>query len=75
MLTYNSPWLTSPQGMIVGGRTANGQLTGAMWGYDGNSWAMLNDQLPVREGATFFSFCYPMSRIVSWLMMGWRFRM
>ena len=77
MLTYNSPWLTSPQGMIVGGRTANGQLTGAMWGYDGNSWAMLNDQLPVREGATFFSFVtfftddyWVTSELPTWFILG-----
>lgn len=56
MLTYDSAWLTSPQGMILGGRTASGQLTGAMWGYDGNSWAMLNDQITPREGAMFFSY-------------------
>lgn len=56
ILTYNSAWLTSPQGMIVGGRTATGELTGAVWGFDGTRWAKLNTQLPVRENATFFSY-------------------
>ena len=56
MVTYNSAWLSSPQGMIVGGRTADGQLTGALWGYDGNSWALLNNQISGREGASFFTF-------------------
>lgn len=56
MLTYNSSWLTSPQGMIVGGRTADGTLTGSMWGYDGNKWALLNNTIPQREGATFFPY-------------------
>ena len=56
MLTYNSPWLTSPQGMIVGGRTASGELTGSMWGYDGSTWAVLNDQITPREGAMLFSY-------------------
>ena len=56
MLTYDSPWLTIPQGMIIGGRTADGSLTGAMWGYDGSNWARLNNTLPAREGATFFPY-------------------
>ncbi len=56
MLTYNSSWMTAPQGMIVGGRTANGTLTGAMWGYDGNRWAMLNNSVTPREGAVFFQY-------------------
>lgn len=56
MLTYNSPWLTSPQGMIIGGRKTDGTLTGAMWGFDGNTWAMLNNSIPPREGAIFFPY-------------------
>lgn len=56
MLSYNSSWLTYPQGMIVGGRTADGNLTGAMWGYDGTTWAKLSDAIPAREGASFFPY-------------------
>lgn len=56
MLTYNSTWLAAPQGMIVGGRTATGSLTGAMWGYDGTTWAVLNNTIPEREGAAFFQY-------------------
>ena len=77
MLTYNSSWLTSPQGMIVGGRTADGTLTGAMWGYDGNRWAMLNNSLPPREGATFFPYVtffvddyWITSEMITWFVIG-----
>lgn len=56
MLTYNSSWLAAPQGMIVGGRTADGSLTGAMWGFDGTTWAVLNNTIPQREGAAFFQY-------------------
>ena len=56
MLTYNSSWMTAPQGMIVGGRKADGNLTGAMWGYDGTTWARLNNTLPEREGALFVQY-------------------
>ena len=77
MVCYNSNWLSSPQGMIVGGRTANGNLTGALWGYDGNSWALLNNQIPVREGATFFTFVtfftddyWVTTELPTWFVMG-----
>ncbi len=56
MLIYNSSWMTAPQAMIVGGRTSQGDLTGAMWGYDGTTWAKLNNALPEREGALFFQY-------------------
>ena len=77
MLTYNSSWLTSPQGMIIGGRTADGTLTGAMWGYDGNKWAMLNNSIPPREGATFFPYVtffvddyWITSEMITWFVIG-----
>ena len=77
MVTYNSAWLTSPQGMIVGGRTADGNLTGALWGYDGNSWALLNNQISGREGAAFFTFVtffteadWVTTELPTWFVMG-----
>ncbi len=56
MLIYSSTWMTAPQGMIVGGRLANGSLTGAMWGYDGTTWAILSNNIPPREGAMLFPY-------------------
>lgn len=38
MLTFASDWSAAPQGVIVGGHVANGNLTSAVWGYDGQSW-------------------------------------
>lgn len=38
MLTYNSMWSEAPQGIIAGGQIANGNLTAAVWGYDGMTW-------------------------------------
>lgn len=77
MVFYNSPWLTSPQGMIVGGRTADGNLTGALWGYDGNTWALLNNQIPAREGASFFTYVtfftddyWVTSELPTWFVLG-----
>lgn len=56
MLIYSSSWMTAPQGMIVGGRLADGSLTGAMWGYDGTTWALLSNDMPPREGAMLFPY-------------------
>lgn len=77
MLTYNSPWLTAPQGMIVGGRTASGELTGAMWGYDGTTWAILNNSISKREGAAFFQYVtffvddnWVTSEKITWFVIG-----
>lgn len=56
MLIYSSSWMTAPQGMIVGGRLADGTLTGAMWGYDGTTWALLSNDMPPRQGAMLFSY-------------------
>jgi hypothetical protein len=38
MFTFTTEWSTAPQGIIAGGRTENGKLTSAVWGYDGTSW-------------------------------------
>lgn len=77
MVTYNSPWLTHPQCMIVGGRTADGNLTGALWGYDGNTWALLNNQISAREGASFFTYVtfftddyWVTSELPTWFVLG-----
>lgn len=35
-------WFENPIALTVGGRISNGNLTGATWGYDGNTWAKLS---------------------------------
>lgn len=47
---FDSKWSAAPQIVTVGGRAADGTLTGATWGFDGHSWAMLSDNLPAGEG-------------------------
>lgn len=46
LILLESIWFENPIAMTVGGRIANGNLTGASWGYDGNVWAKLS-QAPV----------------------------
>ncbi|MCM1093100.1 MAG: DUF6242 domain-containing protein [Lachnospiraceae bacterium] len=36
-------WFEKPIALTVGGRVSNGNLTGATWGYDGNTWAKLSE--------------------------------
>lgn len=38
-VSYTYPMATSPLLMLVGGRNADGALSNAAWGYDGNTWA------------------------------------
>lgn len=42
MVLMENIWFENPLAIIVGGRISNGNLTGATWGYDGNTWAKLS---------------------------------
>ncbi|MDE7387997.1 MAG: hypothetical protein K2M97_01950, partial [Muribaculaceae bacterium] len=35
---YSSDWSLEPQAIMVGGVTASGNTTGAVWGFDGQNW-------------------------------------
>lgn len=39
MFLFENQWSSNPQGIIVGGRCADGALSGYAWGFDGKSWA------------------------------------
>lgn len=39
MYLFENAWSSQPQGIITGGRCADGTLSGYSWGFDGNSWA------------------------------------
>lgn len=43
MLTYSSEWAATPQGIIAGGHCADGTLSSAVWGYDGEKWRKFSD--------------------------------
>lgn len=54
---YNNKWETSEQAFIMGGRRADGQCTGEMWGYDGSNWAKVSQYgIYPREDMTFFAY-------------------
>lgn len=59
-VVYTSEWSTSPMMITLGGRCADGSLTGSCWAFDGTSWAPSSiTTLPGVEGAVmvpYFSF-------------------
>lgn len=59
-LLFTTKWSEQPMMMILGGRTASGDLTGDMWAYDGSQWVCMSiNGIPDVEGATivpYFSF-------------------
>lgn len=42
-VTYKAPMSTEAQCVIVGGRKADGSLTGKTWGFDGGGWTMISN--------------------------------
>lgn len=50
---FSNRWTTLPIGFMTGGRLADGTLTEKTWGFDGDHWAVLSENmLPKVEGAT-----------------------
>lgn len=58
MTQYDFPMSSGPQSIIVGGRTSDGNLIRATWGYDGKIWACFaKNALPeALEGMTVFPY-------------------
>lgn len=59
-VAFTSEWSTSPMMIIVGGRCADGTLTGSSWAFDGSAWAPSSiTPMAAVEGAVmvpYFSF-------------------
>lgn len=57
MSIVSSSWGSNPQAFIIGGIDANGKYHGDCWGYDGNKWAMLsNDVITPLADVTVFEY-------------------
>lgn len=66
-VTFDSKWSTAPQLTLLGGRKANGEITNASWGYDGNTWAQLSENFPVKvDSPTLISYIITSTDTVSW---------
>ena len=56
-VSYTSEWSNNSQLFLIGGRCANGSLSGYMWGFDGSTWTKISQtQITPREGMTFFEY-------------------
>ena len=50
---FSNRWTTLPIGFMAGGRLADGSFSSKAWGFDGDHWAVLSeDMLPPVAGAT-----------------------
>lgn len=63
-----SKWTTQPQVVMLGGRTASGELTNAVWGYDGKQWAKISDKFPKQiANAAMFDYRMAKTDTLSWV--------
>lgn len=79
LATYT--WSVQPQAMMMGGVTAKGAVTNAVWGYDGTTWAQISlptSALPALRGAVLIPYYsykkvtgnFIPQRITTWLVLG-----
>ena len=65
-VVFESKWSDAPQVMTVGGRTADGALSGATWAYDGQSWVKLSAGLPEATGYAVTPYVISETDTISW---------
>lgn len=62
-----SRWTTQPQVVMLGGRTASGELTNTVWGYDGANWARISSKFPKAiTKAAMFDYRMAQTDTLSW---------
>lgn len=65
MYSYHSKWMALPVCVVSGGVTSDGQISSAVWGFDGLDWAKLSDgKIPAVRCATLVPY-YSYKRAVS----------
>lgn len=78
---FSNRWTTLPIGLMTGGRLKDGSLTECTWGFDGDNWAILSENmLPKIEGASivpYFVYRKTSSALVQtefsvWMLIGGR---
>lgn len=62
-----SKWTSGSQIVMLGGRTASGEQTNAMWGYDGRQWAKLSTAFPKAiSNASMFDYKIASTDTLTW---------
>ena len=52
-----SEWADQPIAIMAGGQTQDGEITSAVWAYDGKSWAIINENvLPALDNPMLFRY-------------------
>lgn len=68
MYAYKSKWMTSPICVLSGGVTADGQISSAVWAFDGSEWAKLSDgKIPASRGATIVPYYSYLRKGSTWI--------
>ncbi|MDE6681277.1 MAG: DUF5018 domain-containing protein [Muribaculaceae bacterium] len=63
-----SDWSDKPVGVMTGGRLADGTLTAATWGFDGDTWTRLDiSSPPAIEGATVVPYYIYRQTSTTWI--------
>lgn len=65
MVLYTTDWSALPTAIIVGGRKADGTLTGSAWGFDGTTWADISISPISKPAEEMTLFPYFMTRVNS----------
>ncbi len=66
--TVTSDWSERPVGLMTGGRMADGTLTAATWGFDGDTWTRLDmTSPPALEGATLIPYYIYRQTSTAWI--------
>lgn len=62
-----SKWTSGSQIVMLGGRTASGEQTNAMWGYDGKQWVKLSATFPKAiSNASMFDYKIASTDTLTW---------
>lgn len=63
----DSRWANTTQVLMAGGKLADGSATNAIWGFDGNTWALIGNSLPKKlSNVALFNYTVTKTDTVSW---------
>lgn len=67
LITYETKWSSAPMSIMIGGRKADGKLTGESWVFDGQTWGQLSTKgLDECEGVALFPYMTIRSNSSNW---------
>jgi len=68
LYSYRSKWMQAPVAVLAGGVTSAGSISDRVYGFDGNSWALLSQgQIPALRGATLIPYYSYVKQSGAWV--------